>query len=105
MIACRVPARLIVFDTESGNEVAKLDLHGDCDYLFFDSSRRKLYASCGEGFIDVFTQTDADHYALKETLITKGKARTGFFDGDHLYLAVPKRGDQPAEVQCYRLEK
>lgn len=105
MIGCRVPARLIVFDTESGREVAKLDLHGDCDDLFFDPARRQIYASCGEGFIDVFTQSDADHYALKESVKTESKARTCFFDGDRLYLAVPKRGDRPAEVRCYRVEK
>lgn len=105
LVAFRVPARLIVFNTESGQEVAKLDLHGDCDDLFFDAARRQLYASCGEGFIDVFTQTDAEHYSLKEAIKTEGKARTCFFDGDHIYLAVPKRGERSAEVRCYRLEK
>jgi len=105
VVACRVPARLVVFDTESGKEVAKLDLHGDCDDLFFDPARRQLYASCGEGFIDVFSQTDADHYALKEAVKTEAKARTGFFDGERIYLAVPKQGDRPAEVRCYRIEK
>ena len=104
MVACRLPARLIVFDTESGKEVAKLDLHGDCDDLFFDPVRRQLYASCGEGFIDVFSRTEADHYTLKEAEKTVGKARTCFVDGEHLYLAVPKRGDEPAQVQCYRIE-
>jgi hypothetical protein len=104
MIACRVPARLIILDTESGKEVAKLDLHGDCDDLFFDPVRRQLYASCGEGFIDVFGQMDADHYALREAIKTEDRARTCFADGERLYLAVPKRGDQSAQVQCYRLE-
>jgi DNA-binding beta-propeller fold protein YncE len=105
MVACRVPARLIVFDTASGKEITKLDLHGDCDDLFFDAARHQIYASCGEGFIDVFTQTDADHYALKEAIKTENKARTCFFDGDRFYLAVPKRGERPAEVRCYRVEK
>jgi hypothetical protein len=101
MIATRIPGRLLVFDTESGKQIAKLDLHGDCDDLFFDPSRRQLYASCGEGFIDVFTQTTEDHYALKRAVKTAGKARTCFFDGEHIYLAVPKQGDRSAEVRCY----
>jgi YVTN family beta-propeller protein len=104
MIASRVPARLMVFDTESGKEVARLDLHGDCDDLFVDPARRQIYASCGEGFIDVFAQTDADHYAPKESVRTEAKARTCFFDGERIYLAVPKRGDRSAEVRCYRVE-
>jgi len=30
-------------------------------------------------------------------------ARTCFFDGQYLYLAVPKRGTQSAEIRCYRV--
>jgi hypothetical protein len=102
-IGCRSPARLLVLNTESGEEVAKLDLQGDCDDLFFDAVRRQIYASCGEGFIDIFTQGDADHYALQEAVATVAKARTCYFDGHQIYLAVPRRGDQPAEIRCYRL--
>ncbi len=105
LIACRVPARLIVFDTASGKQVAKLDLHGDCDDLYFDRVRRKIYASCGEGFIDVYTQVDGDHYSLGESVKTGRGARTSFFDGERLYLAVPKRGGRSAEVRCYRMGK
>ncbi|HTQ31003.1 MAG TPA: YncE family protein [Opitutaceae bacterium] len=102
-VGCRLPARLLVFDTTTGREIAKCDLHGDCDDLFYDVSRRQIYASCGAGFIDVFAQADAGHYALCESVATAPKARTSFFDGDRIYLAVPKRGDQPAEIRCYRL--
>ena len=104
-IGCRTPARLLVIDTESGKEVAQLKLHGDCDDLFFDAARHQLYASCGEGFIDVFTQTDADHCVFKESVATVAKARTCYFDGQQIFLAVPKRGDQPAEVRCYRVSR
>ena len=102
-IGCRLPARLLVFDTEAGKEIAKLDLHGDCDDVFYDPARRQIYASCGEGFIDIFTQTDADHYGLKESIPMVRKARTCFWTGDHLYLAVPRRGDQAAEIRDYTI--
>lgn len=100
---CRSPARLLVLDTESGREVATLDLHGDCDDLFFDTARRQIYASCGEGFIDVFAQLAADRYARTEAVASVAKARTCYFDGQRIYLAVPRRGDQPAEIRCYRV--
>ena len=103
IIGCRLPARLLVFNTDSGKEVAKLTLHDDCDDLFFDAANGQIYASCGEGYIDVFTQTDSDHYVLKEAVQTEAKARTCFVERDMLYLAVPKRGDRPAEVRCYRV--
>jgi hypothetical protein len=39
-VGCRVPARLVVLDTDSGQVVAKLPTVGDADDVFFDSSRR-----------------------------------------------------------------
>jgi DNA-binding beta-propeller fold protein YncE len=104
-VACRVPARLLVFDTISGEEVARLYLHGDCDDVFYDPVRHQIYASCGEGFIDIFSQTDADEYASKEAVKTAAKARTCFFDGDHLYLAVPRRGDESAQLRVYNFSR
>jgi len=102
-VACRSPACLLVFETATGKEMARLELHGDCDDLYFDPARHQIYASCGQGFIDVFAQTDADHYALREAVPTVAKARTCFFDGQQIYLAVPRRGEQPAEIRCYKV--
>lgn len=102
-VACRAPARLLVFDTISGKKVAQLDLHGDCDDVFYDAKRGQLYASCGEGFIDVFTQTDADHYTLKEAVKTPPRARTCLLDGAQLYLAVPRTSEGAARILVYDL--
>jgi DNA-binding beta-propeller fold protein YncE len=102
-VCSRTPARLLVYDTRSGSQLAKLDLHGDCDDVFYDAKRHQIYASCGQGFIDVFAQTDADHYILKEAVATTAKARTCYFDGEQIYLAVPRREEQPAEIRCYRI--
>jgi hypothetical protein len=102
-IACRLPPRILVFDTNSGKELAKLRLHGDCDDVFWDQRSGLVYASCGEGFIDIFEQTAADRYGRMESVKTAAKARTSFCTGEFLYLAVPRRGSQPAEIRCYRL--
>jgi YVTN family beta-propeller protein len=102
-VCSRTPARLLVYDMTSGKELAKLELHGDCDDVFYDAKQHQIYATCGQGFIDVFAQTDADHYALKEAVPTIAKARTCYFDGQQLYLAVPRRGDQSAEIRCFRV--
>jgi len=102
-VACRLPARLLVFDTLSGKEVARLDLHGDCDDLFHDAAHNRLYASCGEGFIDVFAPANAGEFKRVESVRTEARARTCFCTAEILYLAVPRRGDRPAEIRCYRL--
>lgn len=100
-VCSRIPARLLVYDTTSGMQLAKLDLHGDCDDVFYDPARHEVYAICGEGFIDVFAQLDADHYTLKDVVVTVATARTGVFDGQQIYLAVPRHGAMPAEIRVY----
>lgn len=103
-VGCRFPPRLLVFDADSGKDVARLDLHRDCDDVIYDPRRKQIYISCGEGYLDIFTQADADHYSLKEAVKTVARARTCCFDGDKLYLAIPKRGGNPAEIRCYSVE-
>src|SRR5206468_4745776 len=62
MIACRKPAKMLVFDTQSGNEVAAVDCVGDADDLFYDAAAKRIYITGGEGAIDAIAQTDPDHY-------------------------------------------
>jgi DNA-binding beta-propeller fold protein YncE len=103
-IGCRLPSRLLVFDTQTGNKVASLTLHGDCDDVFYDAAQKQIYASCGEGFLDCFSQSDADHYSLKQAIATAGGARTSYFDGNKIYLAVPHRGSQSAEIRVFKTQ-
>ncbi len=105
-IGCRQPQKIIVYNKESGKEVVRLDIGGDVDDIFYDAMRKRLYASCGEGFISVFQQNDADHYRALAKIPTASGARTSLFvpEQRHLYLAVPHRGDQQAEIRVYALE-
>lgn len=89
-VGCRRPARLLVLDTANGKTVGTVQISGDTDDLFYDAGRKKIYASCGAGFIDVIQQKDADSYELRERIPTAGGARTSFFSPElgRLYLAV-----------------
>jgi DNA-binding beta-propeller fold protein YncE len=44
---------LVVFDTQSGKEVARLRAAGECDDVFFDATRKRIYVIGGEGIITV----------------------------------------------------
>ena len=103
-VGCRSPARLIIFDTANGHLVIDVALSGDTDDLFFDAKRAQIYASCGDGFVDVIKQGDADHYQVRDRIRTRPGARTSFFSPelDALYLAVPHHQDQPAELRVLR---
>jgi hypothetical protein len=102
-VITRLPARLLVFDTNSGQVVQRLTAVGDCDDVFYDQTRKRIYTIGGEGSIYVFEQQDADHYKESARLTTVPGARTGFFSPelDRLFLAVRRHGDQVAAIRVY----
>ena len=63
-VGCRTPPMVVVMDMETGKEITSVPIPKDNDDLFFDAKRKRLYASCGEGFIAVIRQLDADHYEV-----------------------------------------
>jgi len=103
LVVTRRPARLIVFDTQSGKTVASQPAVGDADDAFYDPAHRRVYISGGEGFIDIFEQRDPDHYQPAGRIPTASGARTSLFvpELNRLYLAVPRRGNQGAEIRVY----
>jgi DNA-binding beta-propeller fold protein YncE len=104
-VGCRIPSKLVVLNTESGEVVAKIDISGDSDDIFYDSKRHRTYAICGAGKIDIIEQTDANNYKAVTKIDTADGARTGLFvpERDTLFVAVPHRGSQQAEIRCYQV--
>lgn len=109
-VATHEPARLSVFDTNTGKAIAILPCIQDADDMSYDAGRKRIYVPGGEGFISVFEQTDADHYRLlakvPSTLGARtagyfGKGRKGF---DRFFLAVPARVDCGAEIWIYTVQ-
>jgi DNA-binding beta-propeller fold protein YncE len=102
-VGCRAPSKLLVFDTESGKEVAAVECSGDTDDVFYDAPSKRVFVSCGAGFLDVF---DAASPTPKRTgkVATAAGARTCLYVPDlgKLFLAVPHRGSQQAEVRVYK---
>ena len=102
-VGFRKPAKVSVFDTDSGKVIANLDSAGDADDIFYDNSRRRIYIAGGEGFLSIFQQLDPEHYQPVAKIPTAAGARTALFvpEFNRLYLAVPHRGSQRAEVRVY----
>ena len=105
-LGCRMPSKLIVLNTDSGDVVTKIDISGDPDDVFYDSKRHRIYATCGAGKIDIIEQTGADAYRALAKIDTADGARTGLFvpERDTVFAAVPHRGSQQAEIRAYRVE-
>lgn len=97
---------MVVLNTETGNEVTRLRAAGECDDVFFDASRKRIYVIGAEGFISVFQQNDPDHYELVANVPSGIGIRTGYFftKRDRFYVAVPAKGSEPAQVWTYEAE-
>lgn len=97
---------LVVLDTTTGKEVLRLRAAGECDDVYFDEPRKRVYVIGAEGFISVFQQNDPDHYELVANVPSAVGIRTGFFYGkrDRLYVGVPAKGSEPAQVWTFEAE-
>jgi DNA-binding beta-propeller fold protein YncE len=102
-VGARSPPVLLVYDTGSGNVIARLPIGKDSDDVFFDAERKRVYVICGEGKVDVFRQETPDRYVLEDTIVTAPRARTGLFVPmeSKLYVAAPAAASAPARVLVY----
>lgn len=102
-VGCRVPSKLVVFDIDNGKESAAVDCSGDTDDVFVDAKGKRVYVSCGAGFLDVFDVAEGAPRRIARMPTATG-ARTCLFvpETGKLYLAVPHRDRQQAEVRVYQ---
>ena len=103
VVGFRLPAVLRLYDTASGAELGSLGSCKDADDIFLDAARHRVYVSCGEGVVDVL-RLDGDRLMRLARVATAAGARTSLFVAERgiLYVAVPRRGSQAAEVRVYR---
>jgi hypothetical protein len=85
----RNPPRLVVLDARGGTLISKLPGCGDADDLFFDDRRHRIYASCGDGTVDVWLQEGATWRPVGQVKTASG-ARTSLFVPtlDRLFVAA-----------------
>ncbi len=106
-LGCRKKPAVLVLDTESGREVTTADIAGGVDDLWLDAGRKRLYASCGDGRLDVLKVTDADHVEPLESVETPKGSRTCLYvpETGRLYLAVPRQeGKEGPEIRVYQVK-
>jgi len=87
---------VIVLNTDTGKEVARVPVGGSADDVYFDAERKRIYVLGGEGFISAIQQTDPDHYALIANIPDNRRRAHRHFLWDELYAGVPAAGLEPA---------
>ncbi len=104
----RNPSRLVVFNTDSGTVVATLPVVTDCDDIYYDAARKRIYLTGAEGFIDVIRQVDPNKYVALARIPTFPGARTsGWFTSrprTGLLVAVPATSTQGAELWFFQVQ-
>jgi len=62
-----------------------------------------VYISGGEGYLDVVQDEGANRFVRLAHIATAAGARTSLFvaDQSRMYLAVPHRGSQKAEIRVF----
>jgi len=103
MVGAWMPPRLLVFDIDSGKQVASGEIAGNSDDLFYDASRGRVYVLTAAGFLEVFQQKDADRYDRIARYATPPGTQTGLFvpEWGKLFAGVQGRDKQPSEVLVY----
>jgi DNA-binding beta-propeller fold protein YncE len=104
-VGCRLPARLALLDSRSGEPVTSVEAVGDTDDLFFDAAKQRLYVIGGEGYVDVF-QRRGDAIERTARVATRAGARTGLWVAatNKLFVAVPARDGKDAEARVFEAQ-
>jgi YVTN family beta-propeller protein len=104
-VGCRAPAKILIYNTNTGKVLAHFPTVGDTDDLFYDNKTQRLYVAGGEGFIIVHQKKDSDRYSQLARIPTAPGARTALFVPalSRLYLAVPHRDSQAAELRVFEV--
>ena len=101
------PQLMLVYDSESGQEIARLPAEGRMNGLYYDGWHKRIYVTCGRelpaGFVFVYQQKDPDHYEFIDKVPTAPGAGTSFWvpQLNRFYVAVPGLEKQEAAILVF----
>lgn len=103
--ATRTPSSVVVFNTDTGKQIATLPSANHSDDIFYDPKHKRIYNVCGEGFVAVYQQLSPDDYRFIANIPTEPDARGGVLVEElhRFYVAAPQMADKgkPAQVLVF----
>jgi len=107
IVGYRVPAILVVYDSETGKELFSAPMVGDVDDLYWDRSTRQIFVSGGGGAVNIFRQSGDTSYTRIANVTTRGGARTSLVvpEPGLFLIAARAAGDQPAALLVYKISR
>jgi DNA-binding beta-propeller fold protein YncE len=106
-VGCR-NGDIVVFNTETGEEVKALPIAAGVSDLAFDPLTRRIYAACasGDGAVEVYQENDGDRFEKVGRVTSGPDAGDGELVADiHRYfISVPAHGKEPAKILVYQIQ-
>jgi DNA-binding beta-propeller fold protein YncE len=104
VVGYRVPAKVVIYDSETGKEIFSAPMVGDADDLYWDVKNKSIYISGGGGAVDIFKQTNDTTYKQIAHIKTRDGARTSLLVPElRLFLiAARASGDKKATLLVYQ---
>jgi len=98
---------MIVMNSQTGKEVAKLPTVEGMDGVYFDAANKRVYVSGGRdqgvGYVFAYQQRDPDHYETIGNTPTKSGAGTSFWSPElnRYYVAAPAHDNEDAAILVF----
>lgn len=107
----RNPPTLTISDTDSGKQITQIEGVAGIDDLWYDTARKRIYASGGReseaGFVYVYQQRDADHYELIAKVPSRGNAQTSIWvpQLNRYYVSASANDTEDAAILVFEPER
>ncbi len=103
--ACR-DGVLNVLNSDTGKVLQSYPIGTGVDDMTFDPASQRVYVATGEGIVNVFKETDPDHYEAIGKIPTGPLGKTGTLVPalKEYFVAVPPHGSKCAEVMVFAVQ-
>ncbi|WP_426670090.1 YncE family protein [Mucilaginibacter sp. McL0603] len=107
IVGYRLPAKLVVYNSETGATIFSAPMVSDVDDLYWDKSSKEIFISGGGGAVNVFKQISDTAYQQTGNVKTRSGARTSLLvpELNLLLIAARADGDQKAALLVYKISR
>jgi DNA-binding beta-propeller fold protein YncE len=97
---------IVVLDSASGKEITSFPISKGIDGMVFDPATKRIYSEANTGAIDVYEETDADHYRSLGTTPIGVPAKPGLLvpELNRYFVAVPQHDNVDAAILEYKVQ-
>ena len=104
-VGCRSEV-IVVLDSASGKEITSVPISKGIDGMVFDPSTKRIYSEANTGAIDVYEETDSDHYRSLGTTPIGTPAKPGLLvpELNRYFVASPQHDNVDASILEYKVQ-